>query len=295
MKIKESIFSWLNHRYQIIIRDDENFAEKPPIAYSHGKLMTIVVPILIVTFAVGFILAYFLSRRSVYAGTGNEAEMRRKVILLSTTVDSLSISLQASEQFVADFRKVMKADNADLRGDTTRMKNTVTKAKQDSTFTEKISPEDKKLRKEYEGTISMGKTAGNNNNNNEVNISLKDFYLFAPIKGLITEKYDAKSKHYGVDIVCRKDEAVKNVADGTVIMASWTEDTGNVIALQHKSNLISIYKHNSVLLKKVGDFVRTGEAVAIVGDTGRLTSGLHLHFELWYNENPVNPEKFITF
>ena len=293
MKIKESIFSWLNHRYQIIIRDDENFAEKPPIAYSHGKLMTIVVPILVLTFAVGFILAYFLSQRSVYAGTGNEAEMRRKVILLSNTVDSLSVSLQASEQFVSDFRKVMKADNADLRGDTSRMKNNVSKAKQDSTFQEKISPEDKKLRKEYEGTISIGTNVSANTS--DAMITLKDFYLFAPIKGLVTEKYDAKTKHYGVDIVCKKDEAVKNVADGTVIMASWTEDTGNVIVLQHKSNLISVYKHNSVLLKKVGDFVRTGEAVAIVGDTGRLTSGLHLHFELWYNENPVNPEKFITF
>jgi murein DD-endopeptidase MepM/ murein hydrolase activator NlpD len=187
-----------------------------------------------------------LSQRNVYAGTGNEAEMRRKVILLSNTVDSLSISLQASEQFVTDFRKVMKADNADLRGDTSRMKNSVSKAKQDSTFQEKISPEDKKLRKEYEGTINMG--ANNGTSSNDANISLKDFYLFAPIKGLVTEKYNAKTKHYGVDIVCKKDEAVKNVADGTVIMASWTEDTGNVIALQHKSNLISIYKHNSVLL-----------------------------------------------
>ncbi|MEM9983347.1 MAG: M23 family metallopeptidase, partial [Bacteroidota bacterium] len=113
--------------------------------------------------------------------------------------------------------------------------------------------------------------------------------------GIVSEKYSSKAKHYGTDIVSKKNEPIKSVTDGTVILSSWTEDTGNVIAIQHKSNIISIYKHNSVLLKKVGDVVKAGEVVAIVGNTGKFTTGPHLHFELWYNGNPVNPERFISF
>jgi murein DD-endopeptidase MepM/ murein hydrolase activator NlpD len=88
---------------------------------------------------------------------------------------------------------------------------------------------------------------------------------------------------------------VKCVADGTVILASWTQDSGYIIAVQHRGNLISVYKHNDVLLEKVGNFVSAGEIISISGNTGELTDGTHLHFELWYNGNPVNPEEFVTF
>jgi murein DD-endopeptidase MepM/ murein hydrolase activator NlpD len=88
---------------------------------------------------------------------------------------------------------------------------------------------------------------------------------------------------------------VKNIADGTVVFASWTQDSGYVMMIHHKGNLISVYKHNAELYKKVGTFVSAGEIISIVGNSGEMTDGPHLHFELWYNGGPLNPEEFVTF
>ena len=124
---------------------------------------------------------------------------------------------------------------------------------------------------------------------------LQDIYFFTPISGIITSRFDLSEEHYGVDVVAKTDEPVKCIADGSVIMADWTQSSGNIIAVQHRGNLISVYKHNAALLKKVGSFVSAGEIIAIIGNTGELTTGPHLHFELWYNGNPVNPEDFVSF
>ena len=113
--------------------------------------------------------------------------------------------------------------------------------------------------------------------------------------GIVTRKFSTAIDHYGVDIVSKSNEPVKAAADGTVIFADWSQESGNVIAIQHRGNIVSVYKHNSALLKKVGNFVNSGEVIAIIGNTGELTTGPHLHFELWYNGNPVNPEEFISF
>ena len=120
--------------------------------------------------------------------------------------------------------------------------------------------------------------------------------MLSPLPGgIISDRYNSKIGHYGLDIVAKKDEPVKCVSDGTVIFSSWTSETGYVTAVQHQANFISIYKHNSVLLKKEGNFVKAGEIIAIIGNTGELTTGPHLHFELWSNGNPVNPEQYIPF
>jgi murein DD-endopeptidase MepM/ murein hydrolase activator NlpD len=124
---------------------------------------------------------------------------------------------------------------------------------------------------------------------------LSGIFLFAPIRGIVTTSFDRAQGHFGVDIVSKADEAVKACLDGTVTMASWTTDAGHVIQLQHRNDLVSIYKHNSVLLKKVGDRVKAGEAIAIVGNSGELTSGPHLHFELWLQGEPVDPQAYMVF
>jgi len=112
---------------------------------------------------------------------------------------------------------------------------------------------------------------------------------------MITNEFNPRINHYGVDIVSQKNEAIEATLSGTVIFANWTVETGWVIAIQHQGNIISVYKHNSVLLKKQGTFVKAGEPIAIVGETGELSSGPHLHFELWYNGNPINPKEYISF
>jgi murein DD-endopeptidase MepM/ murein hydrolase activator NlpD len=107
--------------------------------------------------------------------------------------------------------------------------------------------------------------------------------------------FNPAQKHYGVDIVSKQNEAVKVVLDGTVLFSAWTLETGYVIAVQHSRNIVSIYKHNSAILKKTGDYVRASEPIAIVGETGELATGPHLHFELWSDGNPVDPKEYITF
>ena len=121
------------------------------------------------------------------------------------------------------------------------------------------------------------------------------YVFFTPLKGTVTTPFSALNKHYGVDIVSAPDEVIKSALDGTVIFSNWTSETGYVIGIQHSNNLFTIYKHNSALLKKEGDYVKAGEVVAIIGNTGELTSGPHLHFELWYNGSPVNPKDYVSF
>ena len=124
---------------------------------------------------------------------------------------------------------------------------------------------------------------------------ISQIHFFPPVKGLVTNSFNSLADHYGTDIVAASNEVVKATLEGTVIMATWTLETGWVIQIQHKNNLISIYKHNAELLKRVGDFVEVGEAIAIIGNSGELTTGPHLHFELWYLGIPLDPEDYISF
>ena len=127
------------------------------------------------------------------------------------------------------------------------------------------------------------------------NQSIEKLLFFLPVKGLVTESFNIEDKHYGVDVVTKENELIKSTLNGVVVMSSWTSETGHVIAIQHENNLLSVYKHNSVLLKDQGERVEAGEAIAIIGNSGKWSSGPHLHFELWYNNNPVDPEQYILF
>ena len=120
-------------------------------------------------------------------------------------------------------------------------------------------------------------------------------FFYKPVNGIISSHYDAKIRHYGVDLVASPKESVLATLDGTVIYAGFDPNYGNIIQVQHKNGFLSIYKHNEMLLKEVGDQVIAGEAIALVGNTGKLSTGPHLHFELWYKGSPVNPEEYIVF
>lgn len=119
--------------------------------------------------------------------------------------------------------------------------------------------------------------------------------FFTPLKGTITNHFNLAENHYGIDIVSGNNETIKAALEGTVIFSGWTLETGYVLGIQHRGNFLSVYKHNSSLLKKTGNYVKAGEAIAIVGETGELSTGPHLHFELWYNGTPVNPLDYIAF
>jgi murein DD-endopeptidase MepM/ murein hydrolase activator NlpD len=163
------------------------------------------------------------------------------------------------------------------------------------TITYTRSPEDSLLREEYLAESSFDLYYNENADRQGPPASRSNITFFAPLKGIITSEFDLSHQHYGIDIVSKINEAVKAAYDGTVLFSDWTAETGHIIAIQHQGNFISVYKHNSVLLKKQGNFVKAGEAIAIVGESGELSTGAHLHFELWYNGTPVNPREYIAF
>lgn len=156
----------------------------------------------------------------------------------------------------------------------------------------RASAEDSLLRVEFEeldqySLLSPGMRGGS--------ASISNYFFFKPITGIVSNGYNPARRHFGIDIVSQANEAIKSVLDGTVVFAGWTLETGYTIAVQHQSDIISVYKHNSALLKREGDYVKAGDPVAIVGNSGELSTGPHLHFELWYNGRPVNPREYITY
>jgi len=128
-----------------------------------------------------------------------------------------------------------------------------------------------------------------------MNRDLYDMHFFTPVKGIITRSFDPMEGHYGIDLVAAPNEVVKAALDGIVTMSTWTLETGYVIQIQHDYELLSLYKHNAALFKSVGQKVVAGDAIAIVGNSGELTSGPHLHFELWHDRVPMNPVDYIVF
>ena len=119
--------------------------------------------------------------------------------------------------------------------------------------------------------------------------------LFSPASGLISEPFNSEIKHFAVDVALAKDTPIKSVAIGTVVLAEWTSDTGYVVVIKHNHGLLSVYKHNSTIEKSQGDIVQAGEVIAFSGNSGELSTGYHLHFELWIDGYPVDPTNFIDF
>ena len=127
------------------------------------------------------------------------------------------------------------------------------------------------------------------------NSDLQNILFFSPVKGVVTNVFDMKKAHFGTDVVAKENEPIKCVFDGVVVISHWTSETGHVIGIQHANGIFSLYKHNSILFKTTGDYVTSGEVIAIIGNSGELSSGPHLHFELWNNGVPINPENYISF
>jgi murein DD-endopeptidase MepM/ murein hydrolase activator NlpD len=248
---------------------------------------------LLITFLVFFIigtttaLITFTNLREFIPGYP-DVTMRRNILVSAIRLDSLEKELALRDKYFVNLNAIIAGkqpvSSLSLR-DTTRNYNTIT-------F--RTSPEDSALRAQIERddryNLTLGPAAI------ESVTSLASLHFFPPVKGIVSGKFDLRSKHFGTDIVTKPKSVVNAALDGTVIFTGWTMETGFVIEVQHSNNIVSVYKHNASLLKETGDLVRTGEAIAIVGDSGELyTSGPHLHFEIWYKGSPLDPEKHIIF
>jgi murein DD-endopeptidase MepM/ murein hydrolase activator NlpD len=288
-RTRRTLSSWLTNRYVLIVRNEENFAEKSTFSFSYAKLIVFVfavftVLLFISLYMVRSVLAEWFDPRTL------QSETNQKLIELTLTIDSLT---QQSEKHVLYLENVKNVISGNLKS--VEIPNTLTEEEKMARLNREAnfnntSSIDSQFRKEFEGYgLSMLSTV------NYYSIELQELFYFTPVSGIIISSFDPASGHYGVDVLAKDNEPIKAVAEGTVVFSGFTQDFGYTLIIQHKAGVLSVYKHNSVLLEKVGNYVTAGDVIAIIGNTGDLTSGPHLHFELWYNGNPVNPEEFVSF
>ena len=215
-----------------------------------------------------------------------EGDMRRTMVQNYARLDSLEKELQLRGQYIDNIATIMAGG---VPEDQTASQDTaIDDAKVQFEKSESDSILRKQIEQEEKYTLSV-------NYNEPSGRDLSQIHFFSPVKGLVTNSFNAKENHFGTDIVAGDNNVVVSALEGTVTMANWTLKTGWVIQIQHENNILTVYKHNAELLKEVGDHVEAGEAVAIIGNSGELTSGPHLHFELWRNGSPLDPEKYIVF
>lgn len=226
----------------------------------------------------------FTPLREYIPGYGDVYE-KRLILRLNTIADSLEDQIRTRDIYLKDLMAVL-LEKPEKKSD---------KPRRDSTDRQKkinLEPgsADIQFRAEYE------ESKGSGSNVAPLTLSgLGEQVFFSPVSGYITASFDPGAPHFGVDIVTKENEPIKATLDGTIIFAGFSSEDGHVIHVQHGNNLVSVYKHCSALLRRVNDRVRTGEAIGIVGNTGENSRGPHLHFELWFNGSPVNPQEFLAF
>lgn len=282
---KKKFTKKLLHKYKLVILNEETFEEKLTFKLTRLNVFVVVTSAVILLIAGTTFLIAFTGLREYIPGYSSAALKQRAAALVYKT-DSLERVVQQNEQYYSSIKKVLMGDfqNSDFYRDAT------------STGEEEIDSENVDLRPSKADSLLRVKVAREDKYNFlAAATSEANYALFPPIKGPISEGYNIEEKHFGVDIVAVKNAPVKAVADGTVIFAEWTAETGNVIIIEHSYDLLSIYKHNASLTKEQGEKVKKGEVIATAGSTGEYSTGPHLHFELWSQGQPVNPTNFIDF
>jgi murein DD-endopeptidase MepM/ murein hydrolase activator NlpD len=274
-------------KYRFSVINDTTFDEVWRVRLTQSNAF------LLITFLVIFIigattsLIAFTNLREFIPGYP-DVTMRRNILMSAIRLDSLDRELALRDKYFANLNAIISGNqpvDVYIKQDTTKNYKTIN-------FN--TSPEDSALRARVENEERYNLTLGPSTP--ESVTSLAGLHFFPPVKGIISGRYDVRTKHFGTDIVTKPKAIVSSALDGTVIFTGWTMETGFVIEVQHPNNIVSVYKHNANLLKETGDLVRAGEAISIVGDSGELyTSGPHLHFEIWYKGSPLDPEKHILF
>lgn len=284
---KKRLIRKLKNKYRLVVLNDSTFEEKVSLRLSPLNVFTIVGSFALFLILSVAVLIVFTPIREFIPGY-TDVDLRSDVLNLTIKSDSVERDLQLKQAYLNNLYRLLsddpiKEEQLDFI-DSGRDYNNITieKTAKDSLLRAYVENED-------QFNLSIRK------DNQPKKFSISNFAFFTPLSGSVTWEFSPEINHFGVDIVAPENEAIKSCLDGTVVFAEWTAGTGYVIQVQHKSNLLSIYKHNAVLLKTVGEFVKAGEAIAIIGNSGELTTGPHLHFELWYEGNPINPKEYILF
>jgi murein DD-endopeptidase MepM/ murein hydrolase activator NlpD len=286
-KKKRSFMDRLRVKYRMVLLNDDSFAEKFSFRLNALNVFIAVgvISIFMITLVTSVIA--FTPLREFIPGYAAEITTKRNLIALTLKTDSLARIASSQEEYVKNLNNVLNG-NPEPKPE----KNKTDSTKKYKKINIANSREDSVFRAGYEAqnkyTLSVNATSKGKN-------SIAGFFFFSPVKGRVTSSFSAAIEHYGVDVAAVENDPVKATLDGTIIFSGWSSETGYVIQIQHTNNLVSVYKHNSALLKKTGEFVKAGEPIAVVGNTGEKSTGPHLHFELWYNGLAIDPQDYIVF
>lgn len=283
-KPKKKFAKKLLHKYRLVILNEDTFEERFSIKLTRLNVFVLVSLSSIFLVATTTFIIAFTSLREFIPGYSS-AKLKRQATVLNYKTDSLQQVIALNEQYFASIKRVLTGDVKTVEFN----RDSILEAAKNDSEIPMVGPtkEDSILRArvDKEDKYNLFESA----------ISSSNFVLFPPVNGTISEAYNVKEKHYAVDIIVAKNTPVKATADGTVIFAEWTTETGYVVIIEHSHELISVYKHNASLTKEQGDLVKAGEVIAMAGSTGEYSTGPHLHFELWSRGYPINPTNFIDF
>ena len=280
--MKNKIIKFLNKQFRFVIIDGESLEEKKTVKLSRINFYMISVFLGLCFFVVSFIIIVYSPINQYLPGKSSDL-VQNKLISLSLKSDSLERALYIRSLYLDNMNAIINGDSSVLSFSQETSKISLEKdlifspSKEDSVLREKVEREDL-------GSINQG-----------LKKETTYFLFYPPLEGVISDSFNLLNHHYAVDLVAKKGTKIKSISGGTVIVSDWNPETGYVIGVQHANDFISFYKHCSRLLKKTGDVVELGEHIAIIGNSGELSTGPHLHLELWQNGIPMDPENFIAF
>ena len=282
-KRHKAFWSNIKFKYKLTIINENTLEEVVGLRVSKLNGISVLLSVLTVLFLVASVIIAFTPLRNYLPGYMN-SEIRAQVVENALRVDSLQQLVDRQNLYIMNIQDIFSGT---IRVDTVHNMDSLTTVREDSLM--EHTQREAEFRKQYEETEKYNLTSIT------ARPDIEGLIFYRPTRGMITDKFDADRKHYGTDIAANPGESVLATLDGTVILSTYTAETGYVIEVQHNQDFISVYKHCSSLLKREGDTVQAGEAIALVGNSGQLTTGPHLHFELWHKGRAVNPEQYIVF
>ena len=284
-KRRRSKAFWKNFKfkYKLTIVNENTLEEIVGLRVSKLNGLSVLLSVLTVLFLIAACIIAFTPLRNYLPGYMN-SEVRSQIVGNALRVDSLQQVLNRQNLYIMNIQDIFSGN---IPVDSVQTLDSLTTVRKD-TLMERTKREEE-FRRQYEETEKYNLTSITSQPD------VTGLIQYRPTRGMVSDRFDAEKKHYGTDIAANPNESVLATMDGTVILSTYTAETGYLIGVQHSQDLISVYKHCGSLLKKEGDRVKGGEAIALVGNSGTLSTGPHLHFELWYKGHPVNPEKYIVF
>ena len=284
MKNRRKVF-WKNFKfkYKLTITNENTLEEIVGIHVSKLNGVSVLLSAVTVIFLIASLIIAFTPLRNYLPGYMN-SEVREQVVLNALRADSLQWVLERQRMYIMNIQDIISGN---VKVDSVKSIDSLTVIRSEELM-ERTQAEDE-FRKQYEETERYNLTTIDNAS------VVTGLVFFRPTRGMVTSEFDANTKHFGIDIAASPNESVLATLDGTVILATYTAETGYLIQVQHGQNLVSVYKNCGSLLRKVGDVVKAGEAIALVGKAGEKTGGPHLHFELWNRGRALDPSKYIVF